>query len=193
MITISEEVNNSKIDSDINFLKSFHLFTKQNNWRVVVSGGYGLDGYLRTITRTHGDLDLIIYGQDNRKNAEQKIREQLETQLKGANISTDSVEFFIEIDVHASKCVGNFYYVETVNNPMTDLSQVKKMDGQVVTNSPSDFPPPVLGKLRDLEIEVQDQGAHLKDILRRRGYDTALGKHDQDIKNIHVALRKTAS
>jgi hypothetical protein len=47
-----------------------------------------------------------------------------------------------------------------------------------------------MGKLGTLDIEVQDQAAHLADIFRKRGSDGSMFKHDQDIANIQTILAK---
>lgn len=190
MTIISADIDHQKIKSDLNFLGKFMEFAKTQNWRVVVSGGYGLDGYLRVMTRRHGDLDLIIYGLTNRKDAEDLITSYLQTHFQSVEVTTKSELFSLDIDVHHPGFVGNFYYVQTVADPFVDVSQVRKADGTLVNNSPTDFPPPVNGKLLDLEVEVQDQRAHLSDILHRRSYDVAQSKHDQDLANINRAQTK---
>lgn len=184
MVIISEEINNSKIKSDISFIKKIILFAKQLKWRIVISGGYGLDGYLRTITRSHGDLDIILYGQEKRVQAGEEIRTFIETHIKDSVITINSEDYYLEIDVHGHNFVGNIYYVQTVKNPYKDLNQVYKMDGTLVINSSEDFPPPQSGDLCGLVVEVQDQKAHLEDILRKRKSERSLPKHDQDIQNI---------
>src|SRR5690606_33307394 len=100
-----------KINSDIKFIEECIKYSKTNDWRVVVSGGYGLDGYLRTITRSHGDLVIIIYGQDNRVQAEEEIRIFIETHIKDSVITINSEDYYLEIDVHGHNFVGNIYYV----------------------------------------------------------------------------------
>jgi hypothetical protein len=50
-----------KVKSDLSFLKKLLNYSKEKGFRVVVSGGYGLDGILGKITRPHNDLDLLIY------------------------------------------------------------------------------------------------------------------------------------
>jgi len=65
---------------------------------------------------------------------------------------------------------------------------VYKLNGTIVINSPIDFPPPQSGELGGIVIEVQDQNAHLHDILRKRSTDKSLPKHDQDIINIKKSL-----
>ncbi len=192
-LVISKAINHQKIQSDMEFLKKFIDFARAQNWRVVVSGGYGLDGHLGLITRSHADLDVIIYGQDNRHAAESNLKIYLTSQIREVQITVKQEPFYLELDLHADNFVGNLYYVQTVLDPNVDLSQVKKSDGSFVTNSPDDFPPPIKGKLGDLTVEVQDQNAHLADILRRRGYDKSLSKHDQDITNIQLHLSSTNS
>jgi hypothetical protein len=187
-LSIASTINLNKIESDIRFLGALIEFTKSHSWRPVVYGGYGLDGYLRTITRSHGDVDVVMYGQSNRQTAEDLLKSFLESQLENAQIVVKPEPFLLELAVKGTNFVGNLYYVETVQDPLQDLTQVRKGDGEVVSNNTNDFPLPLIGKLGDLTVEVQDQNAHLKDIIRKRESSTREFKHDQDIANIHSAL-----
>jgi len=187
-LIISKEINHSKIISDLDFLTVFTKFAKSNNWRIVVSGGYGLDGYLGVITRSHGDLDLIIYGQNSRTTALNKLTTYLSSTIVDATVIAKQEPFYLELDINAHNFGGNFYYVETVDDPFINIQTIIKDDGTMITNSLEDFPPPSPGKLDNLLVEVQDQGAHLGDILQRRENDTALSKHDQDIVNIQESF-----
>lgn len=187
-LVIAKDIDAEKVSRDLNFLAQCIKFTQQRKWRLVVYGGYGLDGYLKTITRSHGDLDIVIYGQSNRKVAENLLKSYLESQLRNVQIIVKQEPFFLELDVRGTNFAGNLYYVETAQDPQQDLTQVRKVDGEIVINSTKDFPTPVEGKLQNLEVEVQDQSAHLADILRRRETDYVAGKHDQDIENIKTVI-----
>lgn len=187
---VSPDIDQNKIQSDIQFVQALISFSKQNNWRLVVYGGYGQDGYLKTITRNHGDIDLVVYGQTTRSQALESIVDYLKKTLSEVEISSKDEDFLIDIKVKSKSLGGNFYYVQTDDDPYENLNTVIKLDGTQVTNSPSDFPPPVPGQLGDLVVEVQNQTAHLADILRKRGSGESLSKHDQDISNIQTLLAK---
>ncbi|MBP9670708.1 hypothetical protein KBD75_04900 [Candidatus Woesebacteria bacterium] len=188
-IIFAEKINQVKVDSDIKFIADFIEFGKKLNWRVVVYGGYGLDGYLQTITRNHGDIDLVMYGIMPRSEALPKIVDYLNEELNEVEIKSKDEDFFIDIKVKSNGIQGNFYYVQTGQDPFGNLNIVVKVDGSTVINSPKDFPPPVHGKLGDLMVEVQDQSAHLQDIIRKRKDSESFAKHDQDIENLNTIVR----
>lgn len=189
-LQIQPNIDHYKTVQDIAFIGSFDQWCHSQGWRLVVYGGYGLDAYLQKITRNHGDIDLVIYGSESRSQSLPKIVEYLRVLIKDVEIKRLDQEFMIDIKVKSISISGNFYYVQTVDDPYENLSTLIKLDGTQVTNSLSDFPPPVMGKLGKLEVEVQDQSAHLADILRKRGDGASLSKHDQDIANIQTLLAK---
>ncbi len=188
-IIIAEKINQSKVNSEIQFIAHFIAFAKKLNLRVVVYGGYGLDGYLQAITRNHGDIDLVMYGIMPRSEALPKIVDYLNEVLKEVKIVSKDNDFLIDIKVKSKNIQGNFYYVQTGQDPFIDLKTVIKLDGTTVTNSPEDFPLPVQGKLGNLMVEVQDQSAHLQDIIRKRKNSESCAKHDQDIENLNTIVR----
>jgi hypothetical protein len=189
-LQIQNEINQSQLRTHLAFIDSFGKWCRQQSWRLVLYGGYGLDGYLRTITRNHGDIDLVIYGQTTRTLALASIANYLHKAISEVEIKSKDEEFLIDIKVKSKIISGNLYYVQTGEDPFNTLSIVIKTDGSKVTNSPTDFPPPVSGQLGDLAVEVQDQSAHLADILRKRSSDISHSKHDQDIVNIQTILTK---
>lgn len=182
-------IDQIKLKNHLKFIEAFRVWCQAEGWRLVVYGGYGLDGYLQTITRNHGDIDLVIYGIMSRPESLTKIVDYLNKALNVVEIKSKDEEFLIDIKVKCPIFSGNFYYVQTAEDPYVNLYKVVKLDGTIITNSPIDFPGPVVGKLGDLEFEVQDQSAHLADILRKRKTDAVLTKHDQDIENINWFLQ----
>lgn len=183
-LTIQQNINQAKLQTHLKFVDSFGKWCMDQNWRLVLYGGYGLDGYLKTITRNHGDIDLVIYGRSPRAQALAKIVSYLNDIVEEVEIKPKGEEFFIDIKVKSKTISGDFYYVQTAEDPFINLNRVVKVDGIVVTNSPTQFPPPIKGELGNLLVEVQDQSAHLADIFRKRGSDVSLSKHDQDIVNL---------
>lgn len=186
---IQPNIDQSKLQTHLAFIDSFGKWCHQQNWRLVVYGGYGLDGYLQTITRNHGDVDLVMYGRISRPQALEEIFSYLDEMLKEVEIKSKEEDFLIDIKVKSKSISGNFYYVQVATDPFTDLSNVIKADGSMVNNSTKDFPPPVTGKLGDFDVEVQDQSAHLGDILRKRSVSDVLAKHDQDLENLKFIVQ----
>ncbi len=186
-ITIpSDQLNHHKINYDLSVITQFGILAHTYNWRMVVSGGYGLDGAIGQITRNHNDLDLILYGSQSRARARKLFHSACRSLLRVPELVFKEEEFYLECDVKSDIFVGNFYYVQTQNDPYLDLNTVIKKGGSVVVNTPSAFPPPVKGRLEGLEFEVQDQSAHQKDIMAKGGSNTE--RHTQDLVNLSLLL-----
>jgi hypothetical protein len=181
---MTDNFNQQKTESDLLFLKKLIEFAKENNWRVVVSGGYGMDFFLNKITRSHNDLDVIVYGKENRVSVIKKLDRFIIGYFPKAKFLTKQETFYIEFDVKNPNFGANIYFVETEEDPFSNLNKVSKLDGEIVINTEDNFPKPVKGKLGDLEVEVQDQNAHLADILVKHGDDKSPSKYDQDIINL---------
>lgn len=180
------QLNWHKITTQVNFINKFVALAKTKGWRVVVSGGYGLDFALGRVSRNHGDIDLIIYGHDSRPAAKNILSRLVETLLPGANLILRQDEYYIDIKLNFPGLDGNLYYVQTQQDPFVDLCTVIKKTGEVVANSVQQFPLPKIGKIEDIAVEVQDQKAHLDDIIRKGG--TKEAKYTQDIENIRQLL-----
>lgn len=176
-------MKNSKLRNDLKFIGRCLDFCKHQNWRMVVYGGYGLDGYLRRITRKHGDIDLVIYGTDSHASAAKSISDFIKSLYPDAIIKQTENPFQIEIFASSPGFGLNLYYVQTRDNPFINIHTVIKSDGEIVTNDPSIFPPPQKGSLEGLGLEVQDQSSHLNDILAKGGANES--KYIGDLKLLH--------
>lgn len=183
-IQIAPKIDWHKIVTDLGSIKALKEFAKNNNWRPVVSGGYSLDLFLNMTTRTHNDVDMVIYAQESRDEAIKKLNAFIQNVFKNAELILKHDTFFMEVDVNAPGYGANLYFVETADNPFTDQIKVKKIDGEIITNTDTQLPKPGRGKIGDLEIEIQDQNAHLADILAKHANDTSPSKYDQDIANL---------
>lgn len=180
----NEAINWDKTRRDLDLIKSLDQLSKANNWHIVVSGGYGLDILLGQITRTHNDIDLIIYGQSDRSKASTIIQEYLANHTKNATIKISENDFMVDLDFNSPGLGADIYYVQIAESPFTNLSVVIKQTGEHITNSKKRFPPPVMGKLNELEIDVQNPHTHLADILFKQRTKTHKPTHDQDIANL---------
>jgi hypothetical protein len=183
-INIAPRIDWKKIGQDLTILRAFKDFTNKNGWRAVVSGGYGLDLYLNITTRTHGDIDLIIYGKFNKEEASVKVIEFIKGLFSDAQTALKPEEYYLVCDVKAEGFGANIYLVETTEDPYTNINKIVKSDGQVIENNYEKFPKPLLGHMGKFEIEIQDQNAHLADILIRSGQNTIDAKYKQDIENL---------
>lgn len=173
-----------KIESDLKILKKLIDFSKRKGYRPVVTGGYGLDGIIGEITRPHGDLDIVIYANHNRKQIVKEVTNFIETLLSKPQISTHSNKFVHTIDINSTGFGGNIYVVQTENDPHSDLNVIILENKKVHKNNPQQFPLPVSAKLRRLIFEAQDPNAHFADILFKRKHQRKYNKHKQDIENL---------
>lgn len=174
----------NRTDRDLKLIKDFSVFARELGWRIVVYGGYGLDFAIGKITRDHGDIDLVFYGQNDRESASKLISSFLSKNLIAPTIDIEENDFQLVIDVHAKNLVLNLYYVQTKLDPYEDLKAVVKKTGEIVVNDPLMFPPPQKGSLNGFEVEVQDQSAHKKDILSKGGLLSDKHKKDLEIFSI---------
>jgi hypothetical protein len=179
-----ESINWSKTSSDLQFIKSFQVFTKSQNWRIVVYGGYGLDILLGSITRTHNDVDLVIYGQTSRQDALHNIKDFLANLVNNSSVKISENDFMLEIDLKSPGLGANIYYVQINGDPYQSLNVVVKKSGESITNSIKRFPSPLEGVLDDIHIEVQNPHSHLADILDKQRTLVNRQSHIQDIANL---------
>ena len=180
----NESINWLKTSADLEFIKSFQTFTKSQNWRIVVYGGYGLDILIGSITRTHNDVDLVIYGQDSCEDVRQKITAFLSNLIQEATLEVSENDFMVVIDLHSPGLGANIYYVQTSENPFTNLNKIIKQSGETITNTEKRFPGPVDAVLNDIHIEVQNPHSHLADILYKQRSLVNRQSHIQDIANL---------
>lgn len=179
-LTKNEKV---KINSDLLILKKLLSLSKKHKFRLVVSGGFGLDGILQTITRPHNDLDVIIYGQANRAQTIKIFSNFFKEQFEKPQISISQNQFLVDIDINAPGFGANIYYVQIINNPFKNLNSIKLQSGKTHVNSEKRFPPPVPAKLNQLKFESQNPNLHLADILFK-AKNKPQTKHKQDVKNL---------
>ncbi len=171
----------NRTDRDLKLIKDFSVFARELGWRTVVYGGYGLDFFLGKITRDHGDIDLVFYGQNDRKSASKLISNFISKNLDAPTIEIEENDFQLVIDVHAKNLVLNLYYIQTQLDPYKNLHSVVKKSGEIVVNDSSMFPSPQKGSLYGFVVEVQDQSAHKKDILSKGSILSDKHKKDLDL------------
>lgn len=70
------EADWKKIRNDLRFIDLMAQLVKENGCRLVVSGGYAVDGCLGKVTRPPRDIDIQIYGRA--RESEQIVRELVE-------------------------------------------------------------------------------------------------------------------
>lgn len=181
---LNEEINSDKVNRDLGLIKSFQGFAKAQNYRLVVYGGYGLDILLGQITRSHNDVDLVIYGQTRREGASQLIQEFIANHVQNSAINVSENDFMVDLDLKSPGMGANIYYVQVSGDPDKSLNEVVKKSGEHIANSETRFPAPLAGVLGDLHIDVQNPHSHLADILCKQRTLNHRLSHDQDIANL---------
>lgn len=179
-----------KVKSDLAFLSRLLVFCKQQGLRLVVSGGYGLDGIVGEITRYHNDLDVIIYSTQTRDEAINLIKQFALSVYPQSRIKISTNSFLVDLDINVSGFGANIYYVRTVNDPYKNILEIELEDGTVHTNSESRFPSPVKAKIGKLRFEAENPNLHLADILYKSNKSQKLAKHNQDIINLNLIIDK---
>lgn len=175
-------VNNldRKTNNDLEFVRSLLDWCRDRHWRMVLYGGYGLDAYFGKMSRSHGDIDVVVYGQASRREATRQLKSRIRSLRPNVTIRQSENLFQQELDAKGPGFYLNLYYVQTASNPFISLQLVVKSDGETVTNDSIAFPPPEKGELEGMTLEVQNQHAHLQDILQKGGRDNP--KYVNDLK-----------
>jgi len=181
----------SKVKTDLEFLSKFLKKCRKEKLRVVVSGGYALDGILGEITRPHRDLDLVVYGKKDRKTTA-KILTRLVSEIcpECGLIGEKENRFYSNLDFEKENFFLNLYFVETVNDPFGNINVIRLKTGKELTNSEKRFPSPMKAKLGGLFFESQNPNLSLADILFKRKKERKFKKHVQDIYNLEQVTDK---
>jgi hypothetical protein len=88
MESMNDFTTESKEKKTISFLKKLLKLCKENDIRISVIGGYGLDGLLGQLTQKHNDLDLIALRKDREKliNLIRELNDPIEVSASGERI-----------------------------------------------------------------------------------------------------------
>ena len=173
----------SKIQRDINFLRCLKEFSHRNHLRLVLSGGYGLDISLGTITRPHNDVDAIVYGQLPRVKALGLITQFVQGLFPSSTVATHDNKFMVCLNINSPGFGANLYFVETANDPHKDINTIVLKNGKKHRNNRQIFLLPVMGNLLGDKFEAQNPNFHLANILFKHQSDKQ-AKHEQDIINL---------
>lgn len=181
-----EQENKSKED-----LRIINLLTKigrDDGLRIVISGGYAVDGFLGEITRFHNDIDIQIYGTE--QNAKKEIDELL-SKIGDANEYTiedkGRKEYYYYLVYKFKGLTLDFYYLQTKTSPLGKEKFIIKADGNI---DEQEFGESVYGRINDTSFEIQDPLVEMKDKIYKREErgDPKRPEHDQDISNLKLIL-----
>lgn len=179
-----------KCHNDLVLISLFSRIAKEKGFRVIISGGYAVDGALGMLTRPHNDIDIQIYGRSPDANA--VITElfallgQIDEQFKDYKIDDRGrSEFYHNFYITVGNTIADTYYLQTVDSPFDKDKKLVKKDNS------STLPHPFESKvttLEDFTFEVQEPSIEIADKIFKREYrgDEKKHKHEQDIYNLKL-------
>lgn len=188
---ISEE-QRKKIHRDLKFIKLITSAGRELGLRVVIAGGYAVDGSLGLITRPHNDIDIQVYG--NNPHGIEAIGSILNGVVK-IDSSFSSMEikkdhgrktFYHEILAEKPGLGVDFYYLQIEGTPFGDTKVVIKNNGEKTEPHAFDT---VEVELEGTQFEAQSPRIELEDKIKKREKgEEQRPEIDQDIHNLQLLL-----
>ena len=179
-----------KIKADFQLIDKLTKIAAYNGMRVIISGGYAVDGFFGEITRYHNDIDIQIYG--IKENAEEAIERLLDSiaPANGWEYTTEDKgrkEYYHNLVYKFGSSTLDVYYLQTKTNPLGKEKFIIKSDGSVDQQR---FDEPIFGRIGDITFEIQNPEWELKDKIYKREErgDPKRPEHVQDIENLKQAL-----
>lgn len=179
-----------KSQEDLSLISLLTKVGRDNGFRIIISGGYAVDGFLGEITRYHNDIDIQIYGiEGNGK----KVANGLLNKIGDANEYTvedkGRKDYYHNLVYRFKDLTLDIYYLKTKTNPLGKEKFIVKADGSVDEQK---FEKPIYGKLGNISFEIQDPLVEMKDKIYKREErgDPKRSEHDQDINNLKLALAR---
>lgn len=179
-----------KVRKDLLFIEEVNKLSKGLGVRVIISGGYAVDGALGQITRPHNDLDGLMFGtkvdgQEVVENLLQKITRSI-PELSNISLLRDRrSEYYHSIYLEGDGIGVDIYYIQISDDPFLSTKQVVKKDGSL--SDVQDYEVRQ-GLVREIEFEVQSPEVELVDRLYKREItgEERKPEHDQDIENLRM-------
>jgi len=184
------ETDLNKIQKDLRFISLMTKLAKEKDCRLIVSGGYAVDGNLGRITRPHGDIDIQIYGQSSE--SERIVRELVASAKKGEPLLSEvevrdkgRQEFYRSFFAKGNGLGSDIYYVQVTENPFGIEKHVVKKDGTISERQEYEI---VEVTLEGTTFEAISPTPELVDKLYKREVrgDEPKSKHDQDMANLRL-------
>jgi hypothetical protein len=190
--SVSEITDNDwqKISQDLLFIELLSRIVKDSGYRMIISGGYAVDGGLGFITRPHRDIDIQIFGQNqvNSNLLKQFIADlkDIDPKYSGLNVKDKGrQEYYYEFFIDGNGISADIYYVQVVDDPFAKYKYVVKKDGSVTNRQEYDTS---TMKLEGKIFEAVSPTPELVDKLYKRQIrgDKPKSVHDQDIRNLKL-------
>lgn len=190
MIQPISKKEHQKIKRDLAVIERIQIAAKKSNFRVVITGGYAVDGQLGRLTRPHNDIDVLLYGvRDDR----QDVIVPLLQKILGGDIRVQDKgreEYYHTFRVEQGMFKADVYYLQVTINPFSAQKIVIKKDSSLHT--PLQHKSKIV-TLEGVSFEAEDPKVELEDKLFKRNvrHDPVYPKHDQDIYNLRQLLYGT--
>lgn len=181
-----------KVRKDLDFIGLMTNCAKSLGCRVVISGGYSVDGNMGRITRPHNDIDIEVYGTNQQPQIVHKLVEDIVQQDPFSELKLEDKgrqEYYHSFFVEGNGLGADIYYVCVTENPFAETKVVIKKDGTLTPEHSFNTRWVVLN---DIAFEVVGPKEQLDDILKKRQKAGNLkSKHEQDIENLRTLLSKS--
>ena len=105
------------IQKDLRFIDLFTKAAKQLQARVIISGGYAVDGNLGIITRSHNDMDIQIY---SKSDGGKTIITTLLQKIYKSHVSVEDKgreEYYHVYRIEKDEFIAEFYCIQVVSDP----------------------------------------------------------------------------
>lgn len=179
-----------KTNADLQLIEKLIKAARNNAMRVIISGGYAVDGFFGEITRYHNDIDIQIYG--TKENAEEVVERLLDSiaPASGWEYTTEDKgrkEYYHNLVYKFGNSTLDVYYLQTKTSPLGKEKFIVKSDGSV---DQQEFGALIFGKIGNVSFEIQNPELELKDKIYKREErgDPKRPEHEQDIENLKHAL-----
>lgn len=181
-----------KTNADLQLIDKLTKVGRDNGMRVIISGGYAVDGFFGEITRYHNDVDIQIY---STKESAEKVIERLLVSIASASgweYTTEDKgrkEYYHNLVYKFENSTLDIYYLQTKTSPLGNEKFIVKSDGNV---DQQEFGELIFGKIDGVVFEIQDPAWELKDKIYKREErgDPKRPEHEQDIENLKQAFEK---
>lgn len=178
-----------KVSTDIQLIKHLAIASAPIHCRLIVSGGYAVDGSLGLITRPHDDLDIQLFCQSSDAVGQvNKIFSKLQEIAPSVKLTDKGrSEYYHEFKIEGGDHKIDLYYIQTLESPFDENKIVIKQDGS--ESEPQKFVT-AIATLQDVIFEIVSPNEELKDKVYKRDerHDPVRSEHDQDIENLKLLL-----
>lgn len=174
-----------KVGKDLVFINLLTNDAKSLGYRVVISGGYCVDGNIGRITRPHNDIDIEVYGTDQQPQVINELVKNITHQEQFSGLKLEDKgrqEYYHSFFIEGNGLGADIYYVCVVENPFVETKVVVKKDGSLTPRHSFNTKKVVLNGIAFETVGPKEQ---LEDILKKRQKGNDLKpKHEQDIENL---------